>query len=1028
MAPSPSLRRSPGREPRADNHKRGRSLESGLSLREKDDDLALFSEMHRREQENFLLQSSDDFEDVFSMKLKSLPDFKLGITIPVRGESSDLLNVDGDKNDYDWLLTPPETPLFPSLDDEPAAANPVHNGRPRSRPVSTPRSSMTEKSYRSSRGSGSPQRLSLSPRPGSRTAHGRPSSAPHSSPTPNVHHSTSLRRPSPPPIKPSTPPLRSSTPSPRRTSIGSGGAGISTGVRGTSPVRTARGNSASPKVRAWQSNIPGFSLEAPPNLRTSLADRPVSYVRGSSPASRNSRDSSSKMGRQSISPAASRSVSSFHIHERDRLSSYGKASPASSVEDDADSLHSVPVSSLDQSVPRRVISGFPNNRPSGFSKKPTKTISPNSAPKRYSDSALRQMNMFRPLLSSVPSTTFHSGKASSSHRAMGSLNSSFTSSNNASSDQATGGAPDTEGSDQYQDDMTSECEQEAFRANEFTTRLETQDGLLSDDHDDHEFQSHLGDLEEFSHEDALTSKALYIPGDSMKIGSPGNSLLCSRCGCRYLATEVAQNDISICLECQLKEEISTVPAPVMSIGIAQNSSYPLKRMSDEHEQQKEVEPRVAIGQWPETEEMGESWNYLQTASQEENVNADLICCGEPTIDCLQGSPPALVAQVSMQVLSERLEKGQYLNVSGLSDMVCQGGELQKSADGSRAKVNMAEGVGISVLLKRSSSGKGPILQSRNITVSAISYEDSSYARDSTTSMRSSIGYGSASTSSSMDLAVSRHAETLMQRQLSSKRSDMSSKPQSNESTYSGTSVHVSQAVGTSTSTYGEDFEVTAGDAKPILDGSSGLLPESLSASVNAELLDIETFLSGRALPDDVTFSCSTSCREKDADIIEMSSYNVSTQSEGNSLASIPAYEEHVLHEIDKPFLEGVERVAYIEDQDVILETSVEENTKPDDGADGMEITEILDDNSLVVVSETDIDDFRSSSPVSQTDITVGDDSQQSSITLDQHEGIKDSVPFSGDSGLLHGIVGKLPFSILWSAAMVLVQLHRAYGS
>lgn len=65
MPPSPALRFSPAREPRADGHKRGRSLESGLLFREKDDDLALFNEMQSKERESFLLQSTDDLEDSF---------------------------------------------------------------------------------------------------------------------------------------------------------------------------------------------------------------------------------------------------------------------------------------------------------------------------------------------------------------------------------------------------------------------------------------------------------------------------------------------------------------------------------------------------------------------------------------------------------------------------------------------------------------------------------------------------------------------------------------------------------------------------------------------------------------------------------------------------------------------------------------------------------------------------------------------------------------------------------------------------
>ncbi|CAI9768763.1 unnamed protein product [Fraxinus pennsylvanica] len=114
MPPSPAMRISPRRELRAENHKRGRSLGNAIPYREKVDDLALFNEVQNKEKENFLLQSNDDFEDAFLTKLRHFSDNKGGITIPARGEGSDLLNA-GDKNDYDWLITPPETPLFPSL-------------------------------------------------------------------------------------------------------------------------------------------------------------------------------------------------------------------------------------------------------------------------------------------------------------------------------------------------------------------------------------------------------------------------------------------------------------------------------------------------------------------------------------------------------------------------------------------------------------------------------------------------------------------------------------------------------------------------------------------------------------------------------------------------------------------------------------------------------------------------------------------------------------------------------------------------
>lgn len=37
-------------------------------------------------------------------RLRSFSDHKIGISIPARGESRDLLNGDGEKNDYDWWV------------------------------------------------------------------------------------------------------------------------------------------------------------------------------------------------------------------------------------------------------------------------------------------------------------------------------------------------------------------------------------------------------------------------------------------------------------------------------------------------------------------------------------------------------------------------------------------------------------------------------------------------------------------------------------------------------------------------------------------------------------------------------------------------------------------------------------------------------------------------------------------------------------------------------------------------------------
>ncbi|CAK8537545.1 unnamed protein product [Lathyrus sativus] len=203
MPPSPAMRYSLGKEARGDGRKRRHSLESGILLRGKDDDLALFNEMQTRERDSFLLQSSDDLEDSFATRLRHLSDVNVGISIPSQRGTSDLLNIDGDNDDYNWLLTPLDTPLFPSMDEDPPFTNVTSRGR-RSKSISISKSSTMEKSCRSSRGSASPNRLSPSPRSGTNTsqAGGRPSSLPNYSPTSSsLRYATPTRRSSPPPNK-----------------------------------------------------------------------------------------------------------------------------------------------------------------------------------------------------------------------------------------------------------------------------------------------------------------------------------------------------------------------------------------------------------------------------------------------------------------------------------------------------------------------------------------------------------------------------------------------------------------------------------------------------------------------------------------------------------------------------------------------------------------------------------------------------------------------------------------------------------
>ncbi|XP_071920334.1 uncharacterized protein [Coffea arabica] len=81
--------------------------------KDKDEDLLLFRELHKREKDHvvsLLAPVSDDFEANGYALNGMAPTGKKGAAYDPLGE--------GGKNDYDWLKTPPATPLFPSLEME----------------------------------------------------------------------------------------------------------------------------------------------------------------------------------------------------------------------------------------------------------------------------------------------------------------------------------------------------------------------------------------------------------------------------------------------------------------------------------------------------------------------------------------------------------------------------------------------------------------------------------------------------------------------------------------------------------------------------------------------------------------------------------------------------------------------------------------------------------------------------------------------------------------------------------------------
>ncbi|XP_062191238.1 uncharacterized protein LOC133894960 isoform X2 [Phragmites australis] len=556
----------------ADGEARGRTL--GAVIKEKDEELALFLEMRRREKERgaaaeqLLLSGHGNGAAGDGLLLldppppaepKAAAHKVTGGFRRAPGGADDFLHADGgDKNDYDWLLTPPGTPLFPSLEAQSKKSPVSQVGTPKTRPTALksrlashpdplsrtnlplrtassnslnsasttrrPSSSggLTSNSSRPSTPTGRPALTATSkgsrpstptsratvpaktgasaPRsstptyrstlpsarsttpsraagPASRTSapSGRASAPASRSSTPTSRSSIPVTRSTTPSSRPSIPAQnkptsRASTltrqPSAPSTQHGNLAAPVrsssiskqgSTMSKGSSPAKTAaptptRGSSPTVKSRPWKpSEMPGFSLDAPPNLRTSLPERPTSATRGR-PGAPSSRSSSVESGpaarprRQSCSPSRGRTLngsvpsgSSMPAVRRSHLNGGDSVNPVQMgnkmVERVVNMRRLVPPKHDDQRSSLNSLSGKSTNSPdsSGFGR----TLS-----KKSLDMALRHMdirrsipNNLRPLMTSIPASSVHSARSGSTRsRRISVSDSPLATSSNASSE------------------------------------------------------------------------------------------------------------------------------------------------------------------------------------------------------------------------------------------------------------------------------------------------------------------------------------------------------------------------------------------------------------------------------------------------------------------------------------------------------------------------------------------------------------------------------------------------------------------
>ncbi|KAG2272516.1 hypothetical protein Bca52824_067071 [Brassica carinata] len=277
--------------------------QNGFS-RDSDENLDLFSKIRR----SFPLSSSDELLPDVSAKLGRL---SVGSKPAPRGKGDDLLSsAEGGKNDYDWLLTPPGTPLGNDSHSSLAAPKITPSVRATSASKASRLSvSQTETSYHSTR----PARSSSVTRPSISTSQ-------YSSFTSNRSPSSILNTSSASVssyIRPSSPSSRSSSsarPStPTRTSSVS---------RASTPSRVRPGSSSSSmdKPRPSLSSRPST-----PTSRPQLTANSPNIVASSRP---NSRPSTPTRRSTSISSASATSGSS--ISNGRAAATNGRVTPSSS--------------------------------------------------------------------------------------------------------------------------------------------------------------------------------------------------------------------------------------------------------------------------------------------------------------------------------------------------------------------------------------------------------------------------------------------------------------------------------------------------------------------------------------------------------------------------------------------------------------------------------------------------------------------------------------------------------------------------
>jgi hypothetical protein len=393
--------------------------------------------------------------------------------------------------------------------------------------------------------------------------------------------------------------------------------------------------------------------------------------------------------------------------------------------------------------------------------------------------------MFRPLLSSVPTTSFVTGKAHNTSRLMFSRNSSVTTSSNASSEQGGTVAPYTDSDHDQVDYPDGESEKiEGSDIHEEVFAFDKVDELNENlDHDEESLDCARGDF-----------------------GREWLEVTCSRCRKRFFIME-HDADVNLCEKCVTADKIAVLQPALMMDGMGQMETS-MKTEDDFHEEDKceniphDEECSTVLTKISSEETRGENNGLVhgdamnhgalerhkekQIEILREHVATDLNLDKtiEETVPEVNASGKFFSEELSTDLevkdlaqqtkTNTKYEKQPPppdpkldLNKEVISDLGSSNEQHHiEPAISPMHRGDNTEGTGISVLLvERSSSSKWPVIEGRAFSTTNIHCSEPSYTRDNTSVLKRSLGHQSSSASSSVDLGQFRNTEVRLHRLL-----------------------------------------------------------------------------------------------------------------------------------------------------------------------------------------------------------------------------------------------------------------------